>query len=59
MVQTDNCSSYKVMKKEADVIVKGRKSDERFADSLPVIQQNICCRRSRLKRFIKIKLILG
>lgn len=34
MVQTDNCSSYKVMKKEADVVVKGRKADERFADSL-------------------------
>lgn len=34
MVQTDNCSSYKVMKKEVDVVVKGRKADERFADSL-------------------------
>lgn len=34
MVQTDNCSDYKMMKREADVVVKGKKASEKFVDSL-------------------------
>lgn len=59
MVQTDNCSSYKVMKKEADVIVKGRKADERFADSLAGNSTKYLLSQIEIEKIYKDKTNLG